>query len=153
MFNDLNKGTGRHVRISSMSTISFADEPHDDVLRPPIRLENTYQLEPARRLSTLAITNIIRDVFESYLAEEKYEAELCKQMTKTVSEVVKARVKEMMVPRYKIICVVHIGQLDGQGCKITSRCLWDQRYDTCSTYEYRNHSLFAVGTVYGVYSE
>ncbi|XP_064626010.1 dynein light chain Tctex-type 5-B-like [Lineus longissimus] len=68
-------------------------------------------------------------------------------------EVVKARVKEMMVPRYKIICVVHIGQLDGQGCKITSRCLWDQRYDTCSTYEYRNHSLFAVGTVYGVYSE
>jgi hypothetical protein len=62
------------------------------------------------------------------LAEEKYEAELCKQMTKTLSEVcifssnwstqlsnlllqvVKARVKELMIPRYKIICIVHIGK-------------------------------------------
>ena len=59
----------------------------------------------------------------------------------------------MMVPRYKIIAIVHIGQLNDQGLRLGSRCLWDQGQDTFASYEFRNNSLFAVGTVYGVYAE
>ena len=72
----------------SMSTVSFMDEPgHDQSMRPFTRCENTYQMEPKKRFPYGAVKNIIRDVLEGYLAEERYEPELCRQMSKTISEV------------------------------------------------------------------
>ena len=68
-------------------------------------------------------------------------------------QVIKARVKDMMIPRFKVICLVHIGQLGAQGLRIGSRCLWDDKYDTFSSFEFRNNSIFAIGSVYGVYYE
>ena len=68
-------------------------------------------------------------------------------------QVIKARVKELMIPRYKIICLVHIGQLGDQSVRISSRCLWDQTNDTYASSEFRNKSLYAVASVYGVYYE
>ena len=68
-------------------------------------------------------------------------------------QVLKARVKDLMLSRYKIVSIVHIGQLKDQGLRMGSRCLWDQSFDTFTTYEYRNKFLFAVGTVYGIYAE
>lgn len=138
----------------SMSTVSFMDEPgHDESYRPPVRCENTFQMEPGKRFPYGKVKTIIRDVLEGYLAEERYEPELCRQMSKTISEVIKARVKELMIPRFKVICLVHIGQLGAQGLRIGSRCLWDEKFDTFSTFEFRNNSIFAVGSVYGVYYE
>ena len=68
-------------------------------------------------------------------------------------QIIKARVKEMMIPRFKIICTVHIGELKNSGLWVGSRCLWDASCDTYSTFEYRNKTLFAIGTVFGVYYE
>ena len=71
-----------------MSTISFMDEPHgDNMMHPPVRMENTFQLQPYHRFPDGQVRNIIREVLEGYLAEERYEPELCRQMTKTLSEV------------------------------------------------------------------
>ena len=74
--------------IRSMSTISFfedgATEGHS---RPSVRMENTYQLKPRKRFPSHQVKLIIKEVLEGYLSEEKYEAELCRQMTKTISEV------------------------------------------------------------------
>ena len=71
-----------------MSTISFfedgATEGHN---RPAVRMENTFQLSPNKRFPSHQVKAVIREVLEGYLAEEKYEAELCRQMTKTISEV------------------------------------------------------------------
>ncbi|XP_052774060.1 dynein light chain Tctex-type 5-B-like [Mya arenaria] len=139
---------------SSMSTVSFMDEPgHEDNFKPTVRQENSYQTEPKKKFPSGKVKHIIRDVLDSYLAEERYEPELCRQMSKTISEVIKARVKEMMIPRFKVICLVHIGQLSSQGLRIGSRCLWDDKYDTFSSSEFRNKSIFAIGMVYGVYYE
>ncbi|XP_069088584.1 dynein light chain Tctex-type 5 [Pleurodeles waltl] len=139
----------------SMSTVSYIDEPghHDDIPRPAVQMENTYQLGPTKRFPVATVNNILKDVLTSYLQEEKYEAELCRQMTKTISEVVKARVKELMIPRYKIIVLIHIGQLNDQSMRIGSRCIWDPAYDTFSSYAFKNSSLFAVANVYAVYYE
>ena len=73
----------------SMSTMSFTDEqrPYEIHARPAIRMEPTYQLKPIKRFPETTVRNIIRDVFENYLAEEKYEPELCRQMSKTLSDV------------------------------------------------------------------
>ncbi|KAL7876629.1 hypothetical protein AOLI_G00115920 [Acnodon oligacanthus] len=139
----------------SISTVSYIDEHghHDDNPRPTVQMENTYQLGPAKRFPVLTVKEILKDVLANYLQEEKYEAELCRQMTKTISEVVKARVKDMMIPRYKIIVVISIGQLTGQNMRMGSRCLWDAASDTFSSHTFKNSSLFAIANVYGVYFE
>ncbi|KAL2097755.1 hypothetical protein ACEWY4_006962 [Coilia grayii] len=139
----------------SISTVSYIDDPghHDDNPRPAVQMENTYQLGPTRRFPVTAVNDILKDVLASYLQEEKYEAELCRQMTKTISEVVKARVKDLMIPRYKIIVLISIGQLGNQNMRMGSRCLWDAANDTFSSHTFKNSSLFAIANVYGVYSE
>ena len=72
----------------SMSTVSFMDDPgHDDHYRPTMKYENSYQMAPGKKFPSGKVKNIIKDVLEGYLAEEKYEPELCKQMSKTISEV------------------------------------------------------------------
>ncbi|KAG5285459.1 hypothetical protein AALO_G00003620 [Alosa alosa] len=139
----------------SISTVSYIDDPghHDDNPRPAVQMENTYQLSPTRRFPVMTVNDILKDVLASYLQEEKYEAELCRQMTKTISEVVKARVKDLMIPRYKIIVLISIGQLSDQNMRMGSRCLWDVANDTFSSHTFKNSSLFAIANVYGVYSE
>ncbi|XP_053102541.1 dynein light chain Tctex-type 5 isoform X1 [Hemicordylus capensis] len=139
----------------SMSTVSYMDDPghHDDIPRSTVQMENTYRLGPTKCFPVVTVNNILKDVVTSYLQEEKYEAELCRQMTKTISEVIKARVKDLMIPRYKIIVIIHIGQLQKQSMQIGSRCLWDTASDTFSTFSFKNRSLFALANVYAVYSE
>ncbi|KAG9273674.1 dynein light chain Tctex-type 5 [Astyanax mexicanus] len=139
----------------SISTVSYMDDPghHDDVSRPAVQMENTYQLGPKKRFPVQTVKEILKDVLSSYLLEVKYEAELCRQMTKTISEVVKARVKDMMIPRYKIIVVISIGQLTGQNMHVGSRCLWDATSDTFCSNSFKNSSLFAIANVYAVYFE
>ncbi|CAM5135804.1 unnamed protein product [Eretmochelys imbricata] len=124
----------------SMSIVSYMDEPGHDIPRLAIQLENTYQLGPAKRFPVVTVNNILKDVLTNYLQEEKYEAELCRQMTKTISEVIKARVKDLMIPRYKIIVIVHIGQLNEQSMRIGSRCVWDPASDTFSSYSHTSHA-------------
>ena len=72
-----------------MSTISFMDDPGtDDIPRPhAVKMENTYKMEPTDKFPESKVKNIMKEVLEGYLAEEKYEPELCRQMTKTLSEV------------------------------------------------------------------
>ncbi|MBZ3884288.1 Tctex1 domain-containing protein 1 [Sciurus carolinensis] len=138
-----------------MSTVSYMDEPsqRDQVSRLAVQMENTYQLGPTKHFPVVTVNHILKDVLTNYLQEEEYEPELCRQMTKTISEVIKARVKELMIPRYKLIVIIHIGQLNGQSILIGSRCLWDPKSDTVSSYVFRNSSLFALANVYAVYFE
>uniref|UniRef100_A0A8C6U8Y9 Tctex1 domain containing 1 n=1 Tax=Neogobius melanostomus TaxID=47308 RepID=A0A8C6U8Y9_9GOBI len=137
----------------SISTVSNVEDPlhHDDSTRLPT--ENTYQLGPYKRHSVPAITEILKDVLTCYLQHETYEAEWSRQMTKTLCEVIRARVKEQMIPRYKIVVIVNIGQLGGQGMQISSRCLWDATNDTFATYSFKNSSLFGLAVIYVVYVE
>ena len=61
--------------------------------------------------------------------------------------------KDLDLERYKLVCIVHIGQRGNQEIKVGSRCLWDARLDTFISVEYQNTSLFAIATVFGIYFE
>ena len=65
------------------------DQKYDYPSGIPLRYENTYQLDPTKKFPQREVKTILKDVLDSYLAEEKYEPELCKQMSKTLSEVSK----------------------------------------------------------------
>ncbi len=49
--------------------------------------------------------------------------------TVSVTEAIKARVKALAYPRYKVVVQVILGQSKHQGVKIASRCLWDTDTD------------------------
>ena len=84
----------------SMSSISFMDEhSHEDPSKSLVRLENTFQLGPDRKFLAASAQNILQEVVDGYLAEEKYDAELCRQMARTIADVVKARVKDLLFAR------------------------------------------------------
>ncbi|XP_034876043.1 dynein light chain Tctex-type 5 [Mirounga angustirostris] len=140
---------------NSRSTVSYTDEPsqRDNASRLTAQMENTYQLGPTKHFPAAIVNHILKDVLTNYLQEEQYEPELCRQMTKTISEVIKTQVKDLMIPRYKLIVIVHIGQLNSQSILIGSRCLWDPKSDNFSSYVFRNSSLFALASVYAVYFE
>uniref|UniRef100_A0A8C3B394 Tctex1 domain containing 1 n=1 Tax=Cairina moschata TaxID=8855 RepID=A0A8C3B394_CAIMO len=108
---------------------------------------------PAERFPVGAVEAILRDVLRGYLQEQPYEPGTCREMAKTIAEVIKARVKALLVPRYKIVVVTHIGQLNEQSMQIGSRCLWDPVTDTFSSYVFKNTSLFALANVYAIYFE
>ncbi|KAF2978403.1 hypothetical protein EK904_005497 [Melospiza melodia maxima] len=101
---------------------------------------------PARRFPVAAVEEILRDVLGSALRERRYEPGPCLEAAKDIAEA-------LAVPRYKIVVVAHIGQLGRQSLQISSRCLWDPKSDTFSSYVFKNTSLFAVANVYGVYFE
>ncbi|XP_054068227.1 dynein light chain Tctex-type 5 [Rissa tridactyla] len=108
---------------------------------------------PPRRFPVAAVDDILKDVVGSYLREQPYEPARCRDMAKDIAEVIKARVKDLKIPRYKIVVVTHIGQLNEQSMQIGSRCLWDPVSDTFSSYVFKNTSLFALANVYAVYFE
>merc|ERR1719489_489907 len=109
-----------------------------------IKYENTYKLEPTKGgFPVKLLTNILED--------QVYEQDNCPRFTKSISEIIKTKAKDLIDPRYKVICVTHIGQQSGQGIRIGSRCLWNTKHDNCASVVYKNSSLFAISSVYGVY--
>ena len=68
-------------------------------------------------------------------------------------QVVKARIKELLIPRYKIVVLISIGQLGDQSMYVGSRCLWDVANDTFAMHTFKNSSLLAMASVYAVYFE
>ncbi len=81
------------------------------------------------------------------LRDIQYDAQNCRQLTGRISDIIKREVKDLDLDRYKLVCIVHIGQRGNQEIKVGSRCLWDVRLDTHIL------ALFAIATVFGIYFE
>lgn len=143
----------------SRSVLAFSQEPGDPGdpgfrRKPRRKYENTYRLEPSMKFEASKVKAVIDDVFESHLKkEEAYDHTANKQHVKTLAEIIKLRVKELNYARYKIVCSVTIGELKEQGLRIGSRCCWDAKWDTYAESSFKNKSLFAVATVWGIYYE
>ena len=118
-----------------------------------IRFENTYQLEPHQTFPYAKAHSIITKLLESTLVDVTYDASECAQLALSLSEKIKNQLKELNIPRYKLVSLVHIGQKNEQGLSVGSRCLWNHEQDTYTSANYCNRSLFAIGTVYACYFE
>ena len=121
--------------------------------RPKVRFENTYRMEPPRKFRASEAEAIIKEVLEHYLKDEKYDPKASKQLSMTLAQIIKDRVKELNYERYKIVCLVMVGQIGEQGLRNASRFCWDPNRDTFASGNFKNKSLFGVATVYAVYQE
>eukprot|EP00057_Strongylocentrotus_purpuratus_P003178 XP_003726104.1 PREDICTED: tctex1 domain-containing protein 1-B-like [Strongylocentrotus purpuratus] len=140
-----------------VSFVSYMDRPRR---RSPSakhlpQIENTYQLEPRELFSSYVrvIRDIIESTVESRLTGMKYDPKLCSKEAEELSEIIKERVKTLDIDRYKLITLVHIGKMHGQGLQVCSRNSWDPARDSFVSYRFQNASVFCVATIYGVYFE
>ena len=124
----------------------------DDI---PRRYENTHKMKPLEPFPASQVTQIIQETLEEHLLDRTYEQPFCSQMACTLSLVIRERVKELgqTVDRFKLVVQVSIGQIGRQGICISSRSLWREESDTYARAIVSNGSLFAVGLVFGVYSD
>lgn len=99
------------------------------------------------------IKQLMDQILDKELSSLSYESTTCKALCLTLSEDIKQKVKDLLMSRYRIICHVSIGSCSGQGLLMASRFVWNDGKDNYVTATYRNVSLFAVATVFGVVKE
>ena len=122
--------------------------------RPPkILYENTYRMEPENKPDLQEIRKVAEKTIHSFLEQTVYDAKRCRTMSNTISLAIREQVKLLVCKRYKVVCVVKIGENKSQGIRIASRCLWDDKKDNQVDVVYNNPSLFCVAAVYLVYCE
>lgn len=120
---------------------------------PPPEMEPTYRMEPKNKFDTHAVKDIIDTILQSRLSGMKYSARLTPKIGKSLSDEIKDRVKMLNMDRYKIVCVLTIGQMGNQGLMLSSRCTWNEKFDCYATSSFKNQDIFCSATVYGVFTE
>merc|ERR1711957_117744 len=118
--------------------------------------ENTYIMAPKDEevFQPSKVTAVIERVMKAYFADkEEYVSEEAKGWTLDVSNDIKTAVKELNIPRYKIIVQVVIGEQASQGVRVASKSLWDTTSDNWASFTFQNNAVFAVGMVFGCYYE
>uniref|UniRef100_A0A4W3H9B5 Tctex1 domain-containing protein 3 n=1 Tax=Callorhinchus milii TaxID=7868 RepID=A0A4W3H9B5_CALMI len=138
------------------------DEEDEDVFEEPLswkpsllkqRFANTYKLGPDKMFSYGAVSRKIEEFLKGKLKDVKYEGKRCKTLSLSMSDDIKYLIKDMGTGRYKIIARIFLGEKQGQGVTIASRCVWDPEKDTWCASVFENSSIFAVAMVFAVYFE
>lgn len=114
--------------------------------------QNTYKMSPDKTMNESKLRQIIKRNLQ-VLENEAYDPKCCRDLSKSVSNGILQELKMLGIARYKFVCTVTIGQLRGQTLRVASRCIWDQEFDSFVSESFKNKTLFAVATVYGVYHE
>lgn len=124
-----------------------------DIPTPVVFYENTYKMVPDCRIHEGKVREIILAVLKENIKETNYDANMGGQKCQLISEIIKERIKHLNMDRFKIICMVMIGQINDQSMLVTSRCLWDHRFDNSVSVEFKIGNIIAVGLVFAVYAE
>ena len=142
---------GLRARRQSSRTSSF----RGGVDRRFVRYENTYRMEPDddHKVDLVRVRRIATSVIEGAIAGYKYDANHAKQFTLTLADRVRSQMKQLPFPRYKIVVQVSIGQKKGQDLRITSRCIWDLRWDRHITITKETADAYVTVTIFYIYTE
>ncbi|NWS50513.1 TC1D4 protein, partial [Probosciger aterrimus] len=136
------------------SRVSFSGLP----LFQPIlktRLENTYKIGPDEgcKFNAGRVQRVLEGALTGALETMVYAPQGSALLVQNLVEMLQSRAKEVVPPRYKLVCHVLLGQQAQQSLLVASRALWDPESDSFATATFSNASLFAVATVHGVYFE
>ncbi|XP_041475402.1 dynein light chain Tctex-type 5-like [Lytechinus pictus] len=121
--------------------------------RPAVRFECTYKMEPDKKFMVGAAKQIVEDILTAQLESQSYDPQKCPVLCRELADVIKHRVKELLIPRYKIVAMVTIGSTEHADVCSASQCVWNDKFDSYAQYTYKNGSLYATGIVYGIYQE
>ncbi|CAL1530142.1 unnamed protein product [Lymnaea stagnalis] len=150
--NPMLKGPGRnrswHRREHDWHSVATSGD-----LNPPIEYENTYKLKPDGMFVPERVKAIIKTVLQENLHDQIYHKQLMGSRCLVLSDIIKEKVRQLNLARFKIVSVVLLGEKKNQSMMVSSRCLWDSSCDNFATCEYSQGNICAVGMVFAVYQE
>ncbi|NWS71876.1 TC1D4 protein, partial [Crotophaga sulcirostris] len=136
------------------SRVSFSGLP---LFQPILKthLENTYRMRPDEgcKFDAGQVQQVLEGALAGTLGTTVYTPQGSALLAQSLAELLRSRVKEVVPPRYKVVCHVLLGQQGQQSLLVASRALWDPESDSFASTTFSNSSLFAVATVHGVYFE
>ena len=121
--------------------------------KPMLQLQNTFRTQPeaGQTFNEKEIRDVCERVLHELLDGMSYNHQSAPNLTRTISNTVKDKVKMLNMPRYKFIVSTVIGEQAGQSVKSASRCLWNAATDSWTSARYESATLFAMVSVHGVY--
>ena len=140
-------------RGSSMVSIPSIIPSQIHGLHQKVRYENTYKMEPDKRFHIPEVKEIMDETLSTSLKDVKYDPVRCKTLSKSLSHTICERVKLLGFTRFKIVCVVNIGEMKGQDVRVASRFLWDEKHDNWVDSVFTSSEIFGVAVVFGIYQE
>uniref|UniRef100_A0AC35TWG4 Tctex1 domain-containing protein 2 n=1 Tax=Rhabditophanes sp. KR3021 TaxID=114890 RepID=A0AC35TWG4_9BILA len=95
---------------------------------------------------------ILSEVCTQILSDKTYEKATMEDSSKIVAEVVREKLKELNLPRYKFIVEVIVAEARGQGMCVNSACMWDSDTDNVVNHLYTNTNLFCEAIIFAVFN-
>lgn len=117
-------------------------------------LPETYSTRPSYKdkFCPLKVREIMKNVVEPKLIEEKYQGRTAiNQYTYDIAESVRNALKDEYTNRFKIMVQVVIGEKQGQGVRMGSKCFWDSDTDNVAWFNFMNDSLYCVVIAFATY--
>ncbi|CAJ1060764.1 tctex1 domain-containing protein 2 [Xyrichtys novacula] len=114
---------------------------------------DTYLIRPnhQHKFKPAVVKECIREVVRERLSGLRYDPEEVPELSRSLADCIKDKVKNSGFDRYKLVVQVVIGEQRGQGVKMSSRCLWDADTDSYAEDVFMNDSLFCAVAVFGSY--
>lgn len=123
-----------------------------------VKLQNTYRTQPEEneKFKPEKLESKLYEVLEELLKNRIYDPNKCGQLTKLVSQEIMKEARfhlNSTSPRYKLVSHVVITDAKGQDIRYGSRCLWDSNLDNVANVSYKNATIYAAVTLFGIYHE
>ncbi|GLV43524.1 uncharacterized protein CBL_04066 [Carabus blaptoides fortunei] len=119
-----------------------------------VKYMNTYKLHADNPFNVDKVQSILIQVLTELITDDMiYDPEVCRSKAVQTSNTIRSRVKEQEYDRYKLVCVVTIGEKKSHDIMSCAKFLWDSERDRYATYMHENMRIFAVATVFGLYYE
>ncbi|XP_050528092.1 dynein light chain Tctex-type protein 2B-like [Daktulosphaira vitifoliae] len=143
------------------SIISFHPVKNDDNQNiddsPKVRTvnyQNTYRLLSKNPFNETKTLEAVQEELEKYIkCDTRYDPQRAAGICASLSQAVRDRIQDMNFDRYKIVCVVDIGEKKGQGIISIARFLRDFSKDKYLFRNFENHFLFITVMVGAFYFE
>ncbi|XP_037326649.1 dynein light chain Tctex-type protein 2B isoform X2 [Pungitius pungitius] len=114
---------------------------------------DTYLIRPnpQNKFKPAIVKECIREIVRERLSGKRYEPEEVPELSRSLAESIKDRVKNAGFDKYKLVVQVVIGEQRGEGVKMSSKCFWDADTDNHAEDLFINESLFCLAVVFGSY--
>lgn len=122
------------------------------------RVEPTYQLGPKQHCKQIEMEKIIRDILSAFISnlDSKKPENVLASVRGSIEHIItliKARVKYILDPRYKIVVHSMIVDRSYQGVTVATKCLWDENNDSGVTVREDFKNISIIINLFAVYHE
>ncbi|CAI6349706.1 unnamed protein product [Macrosiphum euphorbiae] len=119
-----------------------------------VKYQNTYRLESKNPFNENKALAVIKNETMKHLNNEtRYDPDEASRISATMSLSIRDEICDLDFERYKIVCIVEIGEKKCQGIMSIARFLRDFNKDKYVYSNFENHNLFATIMVGAFYYE